>query len=388
MKLPESIRQLLENYCGIDYQVTGDAALSSLLNFRRLQANVPSDDAYFRLLQTDTTELKAFVDGLLVPETWFFRDTNPFKYLRSFAKQFDQNSTFLRILSVPCATGEEPYSIAITLLDLGWLPKNFSIDAIDLSPNFLDIAKKGIYSLKSFRPQDPLDQSKYFDQIDERHFSLKSPIRTSVNFKQGNIIDPFFLNHASPYHVIFARNLLIYFSQNARKKTLDNIDRLLLPDGLLFLGHADNISFLSNKFARSAHPSAFAFKKLSQPAQKTHHIKLRSHEHHQNPASSSLKFLEQARDCAQKGLFYQAKEYSNRHIRAHGPSAEAYFLMGQIFASQGKFASAEEAYKKSIYLDSNNLDAISQLELLCIKKGDFHQAKILRNRSIRLKNSD
>ncbi len=266
-ELPTSIIQRIEDYCGIDYQLIGKASITAIIKKRMIECSLPHEHAYFDYLSKNNDEFITFVENLLIPETWFLRDTNPFLYLNHFSKKFEINKTFLRILSIPCATGEEPYSIAFTLLNAGWSTNNFSVYGIDLGKKFIEFAQKGIYSNKSFYPQDYCEKSKYFDQTQDNFFSIKKSIQNSVHFLHGNIIDPNLLSSEPLFHAIFARNILIYLSTQARKKALANIDRLLLPNGRLFLGHADDISLLSNKFKPSGPPSAFAFEK-SPPTQK------------------------------------------------------------------------------------------------------------------------
>lgn len=408
MKLPNAIKVLLENYCGINYEVIGTASIAFLVKNRKIACGLPSDEAYFKYLISDKDEFNNFVEGLLVPETWFFRDTNPFIHLTAFSKTFGVNKCFFRALSLACATGEETYSIAMTLLNSGWSSDNFCVYGIDLGQKSLDIAQKGVYSKSSFYPQDPCDKSLFFDQTSNNLYSVKDTVRKSVHFMQGNIIDPTLFRDSPPFHAIFARNILIYFALDARKLALDNIDRLLLPNGHLFLGHADNISILTDKFKSTGQPSAFVFEKAlpadpKLPRNKTQQMTPHFIRHTTPPLSSNekadpknnsdtpahpkpnFKFLEKAREFANKGLFRQSKTYIDKYIKIHGPSADAYFLTGQIFAAQNKLDSAEDAYKKAIYLDSNHLNALFQLELLCIGKGDLEQAKILRERLIRIK---
>lgn len=398
-ELPPLIKLRLENYCGIDYELIGKGSIASLIKKRQIECSLPSDEAYFDFLSKNNNEFNAFVEGLLIPETWFFRDSNPFLYLSDFSKKFEINKTFLRILSIPCATGEETYSIAMTLINTGWSTNSFSVHGVDLGQKFIEIAQKGIYSKKSFHSKDYCEKSKYFDQIDDNFFSIKKSVQDPVHFMHGNIIDPKLLNSSPLFHAIFARNILIYLSLDARKKALANIDRLLLPNGRLFLGHADDISLLSDKFKPTGPPSAFVFEK-SLPTkqnftfiQNKPNLKKRASKDPiptaiPPPINTNSELLEQAQQLANQGLFQQAKEFCNKHIKIHGPSAEPYFLIGQIFAAQNKLDSAEEAYKKAIYLNNKHVNALFQLELLYIGKNNLKQAKILHDRLIRLKNDN
>src|SRR5262249_46449070 len=97
-----------------------------------------------------------FLEQVLVPETWFFRYPDAYQYLKRWARQQIATRKHLRILSVPCSTGEEPYSIAIALFDAGLTPQQFTIDAADISSNALKKAQAGIYTNNSFRGTDLL----------------------------------------------------------------------------------------------------------------------------------------------------------------------------------------------------------------------------------------
>lgn len=263
MALPPSIKELLNNYCGIDDEVIGNVPISIFIKNRSAELNLPSQDSYFNRLLSDNSELAIFANSLLVPETWFFRDTSPFLQLSSLIKKWSPSTTPLKILSLACATGEEPYSIAITLINAGWSPTHFSIYAVDLNQNSLKIAQKGIYSSKSFRSQDPFDPSLYFDKLDNSLFSIKEIYRKPIHFIHNNALNPLLFYNEAPFHILFARNILIYLTLDARQKLLTNIDRLLMPNGNLFLGHADHIYSLTNKFKSIGQPSAFAFEKTT-----------------------------------------------------------------------------------------------------------------------------
>ncbi len=124
------------------------------------------------------------------------------------------NST-LRILSVPCATGEEPYSIAMALMDSGLPATRFRIDAVDVSLRVLDHARRGIYGRNSFRGADLPFRDRYFRQVENGHL-LSEIVRERVDFRQGNLLAHDFASHEGLYDYIFCRNVLIYFDGEAQ----------------------------------------------------------------------------------------------------------------------------------------------------------------------------
>ena len=261
MTLPEPIDLFISNQLGIDYRSIGQEALKNLISTRRNSCNFSSNKDYFNFLIANPNEFDTFKEGLLVPETWFFRDTTPFEFLTDWANPKRKSFSSIKILSIPCATGEEPYSISFALIHSGWRPENLTIFACDISHSFIQFAKKGIYSQKSFRDQDIVKKNLFFDPLDQRHFSVKELYRNPIHFQTNNIISNNLFNNSLHFDVIFARNLLIYFTDEGRQKAIDNIQKLLSPNGLLILGHADNIFHLTNNLKKTGPPGAFAYLK-------------------------------------------------------------------------------------------------------------------------------
>ena len=139
---------------GFDPQTIGGESLDRALRRRMTESGVDDRDRYVKRLLHDEAEFGEFLDQLLVPETWFFRDRQPFHCLRRFVTTRRQTARLgecLRVLSIPCSTGEEPYSIAMTLFDLGLLSSQFTIDGADLSQRVLDRAREGVYGKASLR---------------------------------------------------------------------------------------------------------------------------------------------------------------------------------------------------------------------------------------------
>lgn len=231
------IETLLRQKIGLDASSIGSRTIARSVERRQAICGLPSKSSYLHRLQTSPQELEALIEAVVVPETWFFRDKEPFVCLSQYVKtEWMPNSGVLRVLSVPCSTGEEPYSIAITLLDSGLTPTQFCIDAVDISKQALFKAKQAIYSRKSFRGGS-LQAGRYFQEI-ENGCEVRPFVRETVNFMHGNILKPSFLS-ARKYQIIFCRNLLIYLESKARIEALQALDYALAPRGLLFVGSAE-----------------------------------------------------------------------------------------------------------------------------------------------------
>ncbi len=149
---------------------------------------------------------------MIVPETWFFRYPESFATLAKLAtKRLAElnNMRALRILSLPCSTGEEPYSIAMALLDAGLKPHQFKVDGMDVSPLSVDKARRALYGKNSFRGQDIAFRDRHFIPENDG-YRLSARVLEQVRLQVGNLLDPTLLANEPPYDFVFCRNLLIY----------------------------------------------------------------------------------------------------------------------------------------------------------------------------------
>jgi chemotaxis protein methyltransferase WspC len=219
--------------------------------------------SYAALVTTSAEELETLIEMVVIPETWFFRDREPFVFLAHFIqvewKPFRGKDT-LRILSAPCATGEEPYSIAITCLNCGLKPGQFVVDAADINAKFLQKARQAVYGRNSFRGTEPEFRQNYFAN-NGPEYALKPEVRACVHFFKANILEPESFPGSAHYNIVFCRNFLIYLHDQARSKTIAIIERLIAPGGLLFIGHAEVTPTLTEIYETVNHQGSFALRK-------------------------------------------------------------------------------------------------------------------------------
>ena len=187
------IEALLKQKIGLDANSIGSNTITHAVERRRLSCGLPDRAAYLSHLRSSPQELEDLIEAVVVPETWFFRDREPFVYLRQFVTEWQaaHSAGVFRVLSAPCSTGEEPYSIAMTLLQSGLTSAQFKVDAVDISHRALLKAKRGIYGKQSFRGGGVVDQSRYF-QPAESGQEIRPFVRNTVNFIQGNLLNPVF----------------------------------------------------------------------------------------------------------------------------------------------------------------------------------------------------
>jgi chemotaxis protein methyltransferase WspC len=185
------IKKLLKETMGLSSESIGDSSIERAINHRKDILKIISANDYLSLLIENEDELNELVEEVVVPETWFFRNLVPFESLSACLPDYQNKKNSgeapLKILSLPCSTGEEPYSIAMTLLEIGLKEDEFQIDAQDISKRALRKARRAIYGKHSFRESGRIDVEKYFCKT-RSGLQLLPIVRDRVNFIQSNII--------------------------------------------------------------------------------------------------------------------------------------------------------------------------------------------------------
>ena len=203
---------------------------------------------YLHQLRNSDAELKALVEHLSIAtsESWFFRRIKAFQRLQRFTLEEwlpNNPAGILRILSLPCSTGEEPYSIAMALADIGISQEQLYINAVDIGEQNLVTARLGIYGETSFRSKDLSFRDRYFNQV-YSHYEVSDYIKSMVDFELGNLLDPSFLIGREPYDVVFCCNLMVYFDGPTQEKACHILNRLVAEKGILFNREANQMRAL------------------------------------------------------------------------------------------------------------------------------------------------
>jgi len=249
------IRDFIRNYCGIYFDDKSKNTLERRLS-RRLRLHYMRDfREYYRLLMYDENrdkELQAIIDILTVNETYFFREQMQFKALNEeiipeLKKKKDVKK--INIWSAGCSTGEEPYTIAMLMLENKHF-YNWDIDIIgsDISQRVLQVAREGVYKKNSFRTTDEYFIKNYFQDQQNGTQKISDKVKKMVSFNSLNLIDPFRVKLVGKVDVIFCRNVLIYFDMAARKKVIENFFDILNEGGYLLLGHTESLINISTAF--------------------------------------------------------------------------------------------------------------------------------------------
>jgi chemotaxis protein methyltransferase CheR len=224
---------------------------------------------YFVMLRFETggQELQKLINLMTVNETYFFREEYQFKCLvNSLLPELVKWRTkgeLLRVWSMPCSTGEEPYSIAIYLLEHWPDIDRYDIEimASDIDTNALAAAQAGEYQYRAVAQLPVHLLSKYFIDMGDNRYIVKKDIRDSITFNQANVVDYLDMRHFRDLDIIFCRNLLIYFDDTSRRLAAEALYDALRPGGFICLGHSESMSRITPLFEVCKFPDAIVYQK-------------------------------------------------------------------------------------------------------------------------------
>jgi chemotaxis protein methyltransferase CheR len=252
----DKIRNLILENLGIHMNQSKIAMLQAKLDKLFRQNKVDSFDEYYRLLtenanNTDTAVWREFVDEVTVHQSSFFRENSHFEYIRGQMRTILETNKRIvknqeiRVWSMACSTGEEPYTICMVLRE--WLPPEIAIRVLgtDISSRTLALAQNGIYQPSIKKEMDPYYITTYFDWTGEV-YRVKPSIKEQVTFRLFNLIDPF--PFRDTFDLVFCRNVIIYLANSVQERLIQKTYEVMAPGGILFLGHSESLLNKHNGF--------------------------------------------------------------------------------------------------------------------------------------------
>jgi chemotaxis protein methyltransferase CheR len=246
------IRMLIEERTSIRFDESRERFFSTRVREHMARKGYARGTDLLRTIRKTNFEFQALLESLLTQETSFFRYPGVFEAFEKrilpelHIKKFWKNPRSLRIWSAGCSTGEEPYSIAITIADAisfsdAW---NVEILATDIGRNALATAERGVYSGRSIASVSERQLAAHFQSVDGGQ-EIRHRLRRMVNFVHMNLNNGVYVGKMD---VIFCMNVLIYFSEDRRRELVQHFYNALEPGGYLFLGHSESISKMPVKF--------------------------------------------------------------------------------------------------------------------------------------------
>ncbi|MDH1622828.1 chemotaxis protein CheR [Pseudomonas chengduensis] len=404
----EHIERLLKSRIGLEAESVGRTVIERAVRQRMSALGQQNLEGYWTTLGGSTREQQALVEAVVVPETWFFRYPESFNALASLAQERHaqlHDGRPLRLISLPSSSGEEPYSIAMTLLDAGFSAEQFQIDALDVSDKVLEQARKGLYGRNSFRGDALAFRDRFFHEQDAGSFLLDERVRTCVRLRTGNLLDPSLFAGEPSYDFIFCRNLLIYFDRPTQVRVLELLKRQLQEGGTLFIGPAEASLASQNGLQALGRQQTFAFRLA--PAQTPISAAPRAPAPRTRPVVATVprpvppsrprplgRTLSAAvpatvvtdtwadvASLANAGRTDEARQRTEQHLQQNGPSATAYYWLGLLCDAAGQGDQACAYYRKAIYLEPQHREALTHLAAHLEAQGDQSGAQRLYRRA-------
>ncbi len=412
----ESIRQWLAKRTGLSAASLGENWVRELVETRQAALDCGDLGVYAGHLFSTPAEQQEVIQSTLVHESWFFREPTAFAFLRSevirrAAAGRRWRLQPWRVLSMPCACGEEPYSIAMELLDAGLRPGEFFVEAADLSPAAIARARAGEYRRSAIREEPPAALRKGIEET-EAGFRVAGHVRDLVRFHVDNAISPSLAAALPLFDAIFCRNLLVYLTPAAREQVVDRLSAMLRREGLLFFGHADLDQHLMRGLRKVGSPGAFAYQLTAHPVSSGSQggVTPRPARMHfggrissrragelitpRNGASGAglelplkpkpvRRTLQEAERMANVGATAAALALVEEILRTEPLNGQAWALAGSLHLANGNGRFAETAFRKALYLMPDDQETLLQLALLAEEAGRSDEANRLRRRLAR-----
>lgn len=269
-ELYQQFIELIYKRTGIWFESNKRYYVDKRLHGRIVELGLDNYQEYYQLLKfsNNLREMQQLINRLTVNETYFFRD---FPQLQGFAEEVLQHvvkakvakcNRNIKLWSAGCSTGEEPYTLAIILLEMLPDREKWTIEilATDINTKVLETARKGYYTSRSIKDV-PLEYlERYFTKRQDMYL-LNVEIRNMVDFKVLNLAEQQEMEQQVDYDFIFCRNVLIYFDTISRLKVLDNFYQSLKSGGFIYLGHSESVSRITNSFRMKRIGNSMAYYK-------------------------------------------------------------------------------------------------------------------------------
>ena len=401
-----SVRRWLEEHTLIEPSLLNGAGVEAMVA-DRISATGRGEAGYIVELARSSEEVDRLIAEIAVPETWLFRYPRSYDLLlQFFERRLTEGAARLRAISVGCATGQEPYCIAMTALKAGWPMDRISIEGFDRNRDFLRVAAAGVYGASSIRTELPVWAVSYLRQSGDR-VEIDPTVRAMVRFTRADVAElgAAALSGVGPCDVIFCRNLLIYLNSAARERLIDALRAELAPGGLVFVGHAEQLMRGSASLRPVDAPHAFALEvaeprealpvpvvTVPSPTVRPLISASRAGAPPARPSSAPPRpapvqpaedSIEDARDLADAGRARDAEEMIRRIIVRRGPSAAAMELLGIIRLSLNDSPGAKRYFEQAVYLDPARSASLLQLALISERAGETVRATAYWDRARR-----
>lgn len=394
-----AFQEFIEENSGLHLEEHAIRSLAEAVGERIKATKVESPHKYLNFLRfhpQGKEEFPQLLNLLTIKETYFFRNQPQFKVLREkilpeIIKRKTKGKGLcppqLRLWSAGCSSGEEPYSLAMSIREVIPNPQDWKIEilATDMSPEALEKGKRGVYGKRAVKYIDKVYLDKYFKRSDLSveqprqaggRYYLKDEIRGMVKFLYHNLVNDVFPENLD---LIFCRNVTIYFKRPLTKKIIEKFYQSLGEGGYLIIGHSETLYGMSSGFELVNLGDAFVYRKVNlvggaRPVRESIStarpspagLAVGDRRPTDVPFDAEASFG-QALSYYQKRDYLKALEFCQKALPKLPNPARAYHLLGCIYADQGEYEKSAEPLEKALKYDSLLFDAYFRLGIVYIK---------------------
>ena len=261
------LADMIRTRSGIDFTESNRFLLESRVQHRVEELRLESPLAYLHRLRYagEESEFDHLLDRVTNPETYFFREAEQLAaFSEDLLSEWEQAPPAgpLRIWSAGCASGEEPFTVAMLLEEKSFFGRHsVEIFGSDISVGSLARARAGVFRENAFRQTSDERRARFFEPEGPGRFRIREEVRNRVSFGRLNLIEPARLAALPRFHVIFCRNVLIYLDDRSKRSVVDSLYERLLPGGHLFLGRVESLVAFSTRFRLRHLPHDLVYRK-------------------------------------------------------------------------------------------------------------------------------
>lgn len=417
------VERVLERACGLALSSGIRRTLADGATKAARELGLEFDVFVARLRANEPNAVTALIESTVIGETYFFRHSEQIDAMRALVFEAAPRDRPLAIWSAGCATGEEPYTLAMALLDAGRAGCADRVVATDVSARALECARRGVYGEWSLRRLDPAIRARHFDAEADGRLSVRAAVRERVEFRRGNLIhDP---APAIGFDLVVCRNVLIYFTAETAAAVTGRLLEAVRPGGLLVVGPVE-VPFTSgldtDRIEREGatvfrRPAPGAVRPAPPPAARRRDdglaARLRRHRERTvprvdvapRPASAAVAVVaptptpapvsvpaaallddasgfEAARAAARRGDLAAAERIA-RDVAARDLCPESFLLLSMAAEARGDFAGAVEAVRRALYLEPGLAMGHATLVPLYARLGRADEAARARRNALR-----
>ncbi len=389
-------RDLIEERCGLHFDESQRASLGASLSARMQQLGLERMEEYYdHLLHANgapstEAEFRQLINLVTITETCFFRDAAQFRMLRErIVPALIAGRTTIRIWSAGCSSGEEAYSIALTLWDMGaylaYPDCTFEIIGSDINTKVLESARRGVYSARAVRNVEGSLLRRHFRE-EGGLFHLDDEFKKRVRFEQGNLTQvPMPSNGAQD--VVFCKNVAIYFKPDVALRLVKGLHNSMADDGYLLLGHAESLWQMADGFELVEHNGAFCYQKGTRSRVAVSIESIEKSARTNFPARPSSEQYDECLEAFREGQWLKAEAGLRGLLRCSPTFAPARLLLGGVYAHSGRYDEAADEAESLLKLSDLEARAHLLVGMIAARQQRIDQAMQSLRRALYLDDS-